>query len=126
CEATRVRGDQPEALLERRMLCLDARLRDARAIADRFAAADAETVEQAPVAVGSLGDLASCADAQALSSQVPPPADLMTRTRVAQLRTELAELKAERPTGRARDRIAALVAATNETRYRPLEAEALL
>jgi tetratricopeptide (TPR) repeat protein len=126
CEATRVRGDQTEAILERRMLCLDARLRDARALVDRFAVADAETVEHAPIAVGSLGDLASCADLQALSSQVPPPADPVTRARVAQLRGELAELKAARPDARARERIAALVAATATTRYRPLEAEALL
>src|SRR4029079_13821214 len=35
CEATRVRGEQTEDLLERRMLCLDARLRDARALVER-------------------------------------------------------------------------------------------
>jgi tetratricopeptide (TPR) repeat protein len=126
CEATRVRGDQAEDLLERRMLCLDARLRDARALIDRFTTADAATVERAPLAIGALGDFAPCADAQVLSSELPPPADPATRARVSELRGELAALKAENPTGGARDRMAALVAATAATHYLPLEAEARL
>ncbi|HSR95568.1 MAG TPA: serine/threonine-protein kinase [Kofleriaceae bacterium] len=128
CEATRVRGEQTEDLLERRMLCLDARLRDAHALVERFAAADADTVERAPVAVGSLGALASCADLQALAGQVRPPADAVTRARVAQLHAELADLKALRVAGRAREsrpRIGALVEVAAAVRYRPLEAEAL-
>jgi tetratricopeptide (TPR) repeat protein/predicted Ser/Thr protein kinase len=129
CEATRVRGEQAESLMERRMLCLDARLRDARALIDRFATADASTVERAPAAVGSLGDLAGCADAQALASRVAPPPDQVALAQVSALRGELAEVKAQRVAGHARDvrtRAAALVATTPSTRYRPLEAEALL
>ncbi|HEY0986672.1 MAG TPA: tetratricopeptide repeat protein, partial [Kofleriaceae bacterium] len=128
CEATRVRGEQAEDIMERRMLCLDARLRDARALVERFAAADPAAVERAPVAVGALGELASCADLLALSSQVRPPAEPVTRSQVAALRAELAELKALRFAGHAREgqkRIAALVAATAGVHYRPLEAEAL-
>jgi len=126
CEATRVRGEQSDDLLDRRMLCLDARLRDAHALVDRFGHADADVVEHAPVAAGELGDLAACADLQTLAGVVPPPTDRTTRARVAELRGELAGLKAEHPMGHARDRIAALVAATATTRYLPLQAEALL
>jgi tetratricopeptide (TPR) repeat protein len=129
CEATRVRGEQTEDLLARRMQCLDARLRDAHALIDRFEVADADTVERAPVVVHSLGDLAGCADVQALSSRVPPPADSVTATQVTRLRTELADLKALRVAGHASEgtaRISGLVAAARATRYRPLEAEAQL
>jgi hypothetical protein len=45
CAATRVRGEESEALLDRRMLCLDARLADVRALTGRFAAADGVTTE---------------------------------------------------------------------------------
>ncbi len=128
CEATRVRGEQSEEMLDKRMLCLDARLRDARALSDRFVAAAPEDVEQAPRVVETLGELSSCADVQALSSQVPPPADPVTRTRVAALRGRLAVLKAGNAVDRRATRSAearALVGEARATRYRPLEAEAL-
>jgi tetratricopeptide (TPR) repeat protein len=129
CEATRRRGEQSEDLLERRMLCLDARLRDVRALGDRFAAADPEVVERAPRAVHQLGDLATCADAAALSSQVRPPRDPAERARVAALRGQLAEVKALGSAGRTTEGLArgrTLVAAAKETQYRPLQAEVLL
>jgi tetratricopeptide (TPR) repeat protein len=129
CEATRVRGDQTEDMLARRMQCLDARLRDARALVDRFELADAETVEHAPTVVHSLGDLTGCADVQALSSQVPPPSDSVTAMQVTGLRTVLADLRALRVAGHAGEatvRVARVVAAARATGYRPLEAEAQL
>src|SRR5207253_7114362 len=37
CEATRVRGEQSEQVLDRRMQCLDDRLSDVRALVTQFA-----------------------------------------------------------------------------------------
>ncbi|MEO7733310.1 MAG: serine/threonine-protein kinase, partial [Kofleriaceae bacterium] len=47
CEATRVRREQSEDLLDLRMLCLDEHRKQLRALVEVFAVADAETVEHA-------------------------------------------------------------------------------
>ncbi|MFP2962794.1 hypothetical protein ACLEPN_34765, partial [Myxococcus sp. 1LA] len=47
CEATRVRGEQPEQVLARRMHCLDGRLAEVAALTQLFTRADAGTVELA-------------------------------------------------------------------------------
>jgi tetratricopeptide (TPR) repeat protein/tRNA A-37 threonylcarbamoyl transferase component Bud32 len=128
CEATRVRGEQPEDLLEKRMVCLDARLRDARALLDRLAGADPDVVAHVPRALTMLGDLSSCADVQALTSQVPLPASPTVRAEVAELRGRLAEVRATRTAvggGKGLDTATAVVSAAQKTGYRPLEAEAL-
>jgi hypothetical protein len=62
CEATRVRGDQSEALLDRRMACLDDRLRDVAALGQTFLAADASVVAKAVQAADALRPLRACAD----------------------------------------------------------------
>jgi eukaryotic-like serine/threonine-protein kinase len=129
CEATRMRQEQPEELLGLRMVCLDTRLRELRELTARLASADASTVEQATAAAHALSDLATCADARALSSSMPPPADPQTRARVSGLRGQLAEVKAAYDLGRAveiRPRARALVEQTRALQYRPVEAEALL
>jgi tetratricopeptide (TPR) repeat protein/tRNA A-37 threonylcarbamoyl transferase component Bud32 len=128
CEATRVRGEQPEELLQKRMVCLDARLRDARALLDRLAGGDADVVAHVPRALTQLGDLASCADLQALTSQVPLPASPALRAEVAELRGRLAEVRATRTAvggGKGLEAATTLVTAAQKTGYRPLEAEAL-
>jgi len=129
CEATRVRGDQPEELLQKRMVCLDARLRDVRALVGRFAAADGALVEKAPRTLAMLGDLDSCEDVQALASQVPLPARAEQRARVLEVRGQLSEVKATRVAvgaGKGRDEARVVVEAARAVGYRPLEAEALL
>src|SRR5260370_7320119 len=57
CEATRLRGTQSEALLDRRMRCLDDRLRELRAEVELFTDADANLVAPAPSAAPALPDL---------------------------------------------------------------------
>jgi tetratricopeptide (TPR) repeat protein len=74
CLATRVRGEQSEDLLARRMACLSRRLDKARAVVDLFAArADATVVEHAIEAAEALPALSECADTAALLAPVPPP-----------------------------------------------------
>jgi tetratricopeptide (TPR) repeat protein len=128
CTATRVHTVQPEALYERRLLCLDSRRRETAALADLLAAADARTVENAGLAVGRLAELGSCADLTALASQVKPPASAGQRARVAELDTRLAAISAARLAGgdgRGRASAEALVAEARAVAYRPLEARAL-
>ncbi|MET0342757.1 MAG: serine/threonine-protein kinase [Polyangiales bacterium] len=128
CEATRVRGEQSDELLDKRMLCLDARLRDVRGLVGRFTAADKEIVARAPRAVAELEDLSNCADSAALSSQVPP-APGAQRAQVTALRGALSEVRSARLAGVFHKEGLAEARALRErvraTGYRPLEAEAL-
>jgi tetratricopeptide (TPR) repeat protein len=129
CEATRVRGEQSEELLDLRMQCLDRRLQDVKAQVDVFSAADAKVVERAVPAAFALSTLDSCADAQSLRAPVRPPADPVKRRRVADLGERLSAVKALKEAGKYADGLAAATGAAKEageTGYRPIEAEALL
>ncbi|HTE54849.1 MAG TPA: serine/threonine-protein kinase [Kofleriaceae bacterium] len=129
CEATRVRGEQSETLLELRMMCLDDRLGELRTLTEAFTTADAALVERAPRSVRDMPDASSCARARDLLTPVRPPAGPGARRRVAAMRAELAEVAALRQAGRAPaglDRVRRLARAAAELRYRPLEGEVLL
>ncbi|WAS89958.1 serine/threonine-protein kinase [Nannocystis punicea] len=128
CAATWIHGEQPEALLGLRTSCLDARLRELQALGERLRAADRETGEQAVRAAHRLTDLASCADVEALTAPVRPPADPQTRREVEALRARLAEVKSFWNAGRYREGLAqarTLTPAARALGYRPLVAEAL-
>ena len=60
CEATRVRGEQSDVLLDHRMACLDASLLELAAHVDVLAGADVELVEHAVSATLALGDPSRC------------------------------------------------------------------
>jgi eukaryotic-like serine/threonine-protein kinase len=127
CEATRVRGEQSEDLLDRRMACLDQNLEEADALVRLFARADAQVLRTASLAVGSLRGTADCAP-KALAAQVPLPADPGSRARVAELRAKLADVKALQRAGKIRPALALAETVYGETRnvpYRPLQGQAL-
>jgi eukaryotic-like serine/threonine-protein kinase len=129
CQATRLRGEQSEALLDLRMGCLRSRLDEMRALTNIFARADAQVVERAVEAAQALTPLRGCADAAALTAQVKPPQDPATYARVERHRGTLAEIKALKDTGkyeRALEMAKPLLAASRETGYKPLEVETLL
>jgi eukaryotic-like serine/threonine-protein kinase len=130
CEATRVRGAQSEEMLDKRMLCLDERKRDLRALTDSFVAADAKVVAAAAQQTASLGELADCNDVHALAEQVPPPKDPAVRARVDDLRSRLDALdfndQYAKRDSQAAQQLGALVEQSRATGYRPIEAEALL
>jgi tetratricopeptide (TPR) repeat protein len=94
CAATRVRGDQSEALLDARVRCLDGR----RAELDRAAwvleHADAPTMSRAVDVAAGLTDLERCADARALAQRLPPPRDPLARAKITAVEARLAEVKA--------------------------------
>jgi eukaryotic-like serine/threonine-protein kinase len=128
CEATRLRGEQSEAVMTLRMECLDDRLRDARALGRLFAGADAAVVQRAVTAAARLPEIERCGDLKALRARVPPPADRDTALSVEAASDRRATVEAMSHAGQAREalpRARALAADARKLGYRPLEADVL-
>jgi eukaryotic-like serine/threonine-protein kinase len=128
CAATRLRGEQSEDLLDRRMLCLDQHLQDLAAVTRLFAAADSQVIGKAFNAVNGLPPLSDCADVESLTAKLPPPHDPKLRRRVAAARALVADSQALYRAGKRRAGLAKAIAAEERARplgYGPLEAEAL-
>ncbi len=129
CEATHVRGEQSEALLDLRMQCLDGHMRDLGATTRLFAsAADGEIVDTAIQGVVQLASLDRCADVQALQAEVPPPEDPALRTKVDALRMELDSVNALNRAGKYRaglETIHPIFETSAALGYLPLQADLL-
>ena len=128
CEATRVRGEQSEELLDLRMSCLDARREELRALGELLARPDASLVENAVSTARALAPLDECADRAALTAAVRPPPEPERRARVEALRARLARGNVLFDAGRYEPALALTLPVVGEARrlaYRPLEAEAL-
>ena len=128
CEATRVRGEQSNDLLDLRMACLADRRTDVRALVEQLVRADAHTAETAVLAVDALPPLAGCADVAALRAPMRLPADPQLRRRIDDVRAQLADVRAFQHAARLPDASVAAekaAAAAKEIGYLPLEAEAL-
>ena len=128
CE-THQRGLQSDARYDLRVACLARREAGFVRLVDLLAAGDNEAVLHATTAVAELPALASCADADALASELPPPDDPQRAARVAELRQELARAQAEESAGKyvaAESRAAAVNNEANKLGHPPLIAEALL
>jgi tetratricopeptide (TPR) repeat protein/tRNA A-37 threonylcarbamoyl transferase component Bud32 len=127
CEATHVRGEQSEEVLDLRMGCMNDRLSGMRALTDLFTSATGEVVEHSIEAAHALTPLDGCSDIKQLKSLIPPP-DPAVKARVEALRRELGQIKAVHDAGRyvaALDRLKPVVEEARTLGYRPLEAEAL-
>ncbi len=108
CAATRVRGEQTEAVMLARFECLDHRKDELSALAQAYAAADVETVDRAYGAASRLSDIGTCANARADRKQPPPEA----KEAVEQLSRELAQGRSLTSAGKfdaARERISSAV-----------------
>jgi tetratricopeptide (TPR) repeat protein/tRNA A-37 threonylcarbamoyl transferase component Bud32 len=128
CEATRVRREQSEELLDLRMECLAQRLQEAKAQLELLTTADAKTVEKAVQMTSALSPVSDCSDVAALRAPVRPPNEAV-RAQVAALRDRLARVKALHDAGRYADARAQALTIADVARklgYRPLMAEALL
>ena len=128
CEATRLRGEQSENLLDRRMLCLDQHLQETAAMVRLFGQADLQVVTKAADSVGKLPPVTECADLEALTAEVPPPRDPKLRTRVEAVRARVAEARALKLAGKLKEALPKTQAAVEAARplgYGPLTAEAL-
>ena len=100
CEATHLRREQSQAVMDARMQCLHARRRDLSALVDALSHADAEVAHKAVDAVHRLPALAPCADVESVLAQVPPPDDPEVRERVESIRGQLAQANALSAAGR--------------------------
>jgi eukaryotic-like serine/threonine-protein kinase len=128
CEATQVRHEQSAEVLDLRMSCLNERLNGFRALTDVFADATGEVVENAVSASSALSTLDRCADVPTLRAVVRPPEDPTTVARVAELRKQLAGIKARFDAGRWKEALReapVLVSQARALGYQPLLAESL-
>jgi len=126
CEATHVRGEQSEEVLDLRMGCLGERLTELRALTDELSVANAKVVENAVSAVSSLALVQGCADVTALRAVVKPPTDEKARRRVDELREQRARVTPLRFAGKCdevRQLVGGLTSAAKDVAYAPLIAE---
>jgi tetratricopeptide (TPR) repeat protein/tRNA A-37 threonylcarbamoyl transferase component Bud32 len=127
CEATRLRHEQSEDMLDLRMACLDERLSQARALTDLFTHADAPLLVKSAGAARSLESPATCTAAWLLRTTGRLPDTPEARARSAAVEAKIARAKALEYAGRFKDVGAAakeaLDAAEHEG-FRPLAAEA--
>ncbi len=101
CEATHLRGEQSESLLDKRMACLQRRRSELKALLELYAQkADAEVVDKAVPAATGLSRLSACADTESLLAAVPPPAGAETKNQVNKLREKLDEALALEKAGK--------------------------
>lgn len=129
CEATRLRGEQSEALMDLKLACLANRLRELRAFSDVLGRSDARLVRRSLHGAESLESLETCDDAGTLMAMLPPPADAAVRAEIERLRGGLAEARALWLAGKideGLDRVVPVVAAANRIGYAPLRAESFL
>ncbi len=97
CAATRIRGEQTEAVLSLREACLDHRLDELRALTGLLSDADGAMVERGDDTVLGLDPLAECANISVLLAPgLPPPA---IRPQIAELGKQLAAARADAVTG---------------------------
>ena len=99
CEATHVRGEQSDEVLDLRMRCLADNLDEVRALTDVLIDANGANVGQVVSAAGSLTPVAVCADVAALGATVPLPRDESGRQIVERLRRQLNDVRALREVG---------------------------
>ena len=128
CESTRIRKEQSEEIMDLKMGCLHKHLRNANALVKVFDKADKRVVEKSVLAVSSLARISDCTDLDALRSRIQLPKDDKTKTKVATIREELAQVEALCRTGKYREglvlakKLEKLAAAID---YRPVQAEVL-
>src|SRR5262249_16806526 len=89
CQATRIRGQQSDAIFTLRTQCFDRRLGELRGLSDVLSHADGSVVEHAVAAAARLTPVAACNDAAALLGDVRPADDPEVRKQVEALRSEI-------------------------------------
>lgn len=127
CRATRVRGDQTEAMLDLRMVCLERRRQAVVALLDVVASAEPAIAARASSAARSLPPVADCADVATLKLVDPPPADPAVRKQLDELAARLATARVRYQMGTYDAALAdarTIAAAAHELGHRPFEADA--
>ncbi len=126
CEATRIHGEQSEALLDVRMTCLDRRSSELGALVKVLSAPEEQTVSRAITAVAGLRRPEPCATAKpGVESALPE--EPTRRARFMELQAKLDDVKALMAAGRhttARDRASEVAEASERQGFRRLLADA--
>ena len=128
CEATRLRGEQSDEMLDLRMACLDRRRDAMRAFVDVVSVADAGVVERAVQAVGQLPDIEPCGDIDRLAAGVALPDDDDTRRLVETIEAQLAQAGVLQSAGKTAEAFEIAKEAREQAEavgYQPLIAQAL-
>src|SRR5262249_50072005 len=126
CQATRIRGEQSEQLMDKRMACLDVRSRELAKLTALLRHPDATVVQNAAQAARGLGSIDGCGDLVALTRPIAEPADPATAAQVAAARLTLADVSVLNTAGKFDDGLALAqkLAAEKAARdYLPLRAE---
>ena len=123
CVATRIRGEQSEAMLELQTACLNLRLDELRALGRVLAGADAKTVENAVQAARSLSPLETCSNVDRLGAATRLPRDVASRAEIHALESEIANAKELNAAGRSLESLERLRSVRErvfDTRHAPL------
>jgi tetratricopeptide (TPR) repeat protein len=129
CEATAVREEQSEEVLDQRMQCLARRKRSLRALVGELARIDAASIARATEAAGHLPLISACGDIEHLRSRVEPPGDPLVAARVEALEADLSQAEQLQELGRyEQGRVVAQAAARAAAGldYPPVEGRARL
>ncbi len=128
CEATHLRGEQSALLLDKRMHCLDRRLRELHALVRLFVDdLDATVVDHAVRAAFALARLDKCADTGALLAVDALPEQVQIRAQITAVRDQLARARAALKAGKYASGLALAGQAEKVAAgidYPPLQAEA--
>jgi tetratricopeptide (TPR) repeat protein len=127
CEATRVRKEQSDAMLDLRAACLDGRLAEVRTFTQLMQQPKAADLQRAANVAGAIGDVTPCSDVAALARRMPFPADPTVRKEIDTLSDELnaAHFKGEAGDQAAVATLASLVDRARKTGFDPTLALAL-
>ncbi|MDQ3267000.1 MAG: tetratricopeptide repeat protein [Myxococcota bacterium] len=128
CEATRIRGEQTDQVMSLRMICLDRKLGEVKALSELIQKGDPKVLERALEATYSLTPVERCADIASLTAAVPRPENPQTLAQVERVEKLLAEVKALFDAGRYKSALEVAQTAVESARplaYPPVEAEAL-
>jgi tetratricopeptide (TPR) repeat protein/tRNA A-37 threonylcarbamoyl transferase component Bud32 len=125
CEATVVRHEQSEAVLDLRMACLQRNLQSFDATVKVLMTADREVVSRAHEVLGALEPVSACADVERLKADVEPPRAEEANA-VNEARTLLVEAHVQMLAARFEEAKAAIDAAAgllSDVTYEPALAE---
>jgi tetratricopeptide (TPR) repeat protein/predicted Ser/Thr protein kinase len=91
CEATHVRHEQSEGMLELRSACLADRKRVLSVVVDALSRANGDLARNSDRAVRALVDLGECGNARVLAANMPEPTDAASRRKLDEIRTLLSQ-----------------------------------
>jgi hypothetical protein len=129
CEATRVRGEQSEAVLGLKLRCLERRRKEVGALVEVLVGLRGKESAQGAQAVERLTPLEVCADLATLPAQEQLPEDPSVRARVEELQERLLRVKALLMAGlyvQGLEQANGLTEAAEATGFQPLIAESWL